>query len=136
MDSIQQITMRFQIRHQTLFITAVYARCDALERLELWEKLAKVDPQDYPWLVGGDFNVTLHKEEKLEGLPFTQQEAMDVSHCISDCAIEEIKFSGSKYTWWNGRVTEDCNFERPDRVLANSAFLELYPLTKSQHVSQ
>lgn len=58
-----------------------------------------MDLHDHPWLVGGDFNVILHKEEKLGGLPFTQQEAMDFTHYISECPLEEIKFTRSKYIW-------------------------------------
>lgn len=81
-----------------LFITSVYARCDTLERLDMWEKLVEVDAQDNPWLVGGDFNVILHEEEKLGGLPFTQMEAMEFAHCINVCWLEEIKLSGSIYT--------------------------------------
>lgn len=35
LDSIQQITMKFCIGNRILFITFVYTRCDALDRLEL-----------------------------------------------------------------------------------------------------
>lgn len=69
-------------------------------------------------------------------MPFIQLKAMDFSHCINNCALEEIKFFGSKYTWWNDRVEEDCIIERLDRVLANSAFLDLYPMTESQNLSR
>lgn len=49
-----------------------------MERLEIWEELQDIGAiiQD-PWLVGGDFNVILTKEEKQGGLPFTNAEAQD-----------------------------------------------------------
>lgn len=82
-----------------------------------------MDVQENPWLVDGDFNVILSKEENLGGLPFTQHEATDFSLCLNACAFEDINFFGSKYTWWNRRVAEDCIFKRVDKILANSAFL-------------
>lgn len=41
-DTIQQLTLRFkhQNNHKEVLITAIYARCSAIERLELWEDLA------------------------------------------------------------------------------------------------
>lgn len=47
----------------------------------------------------GDFNVILIEEEKLGGLNFTQQEAMDFAQCMSACALIEINYTGSKYSW-------------------------------------
>ncbi|KAH0636115.1 hypothetical protein KY285_035857 [Solanum tuberosum] len=72
---------------------SVYARCNALDRLELWENLERI-----AWMIGGDFNVVLNEDEKMGGLDFTQHEANDFSHCISNCVLCEVKFSRSKYT--------------------------------------
>ncbi|KAG5632048.1 hypothetical protein H5410_003765 [Solanum commersonii] len=49
------------------------------------------------------------------GLPVTQYETIDFAHCINSCSLNELKFIGSKYTWWNGRIEEDCIFKRLDR---------------------
>lgn len=49
-----------------------------MERLELWEELQSIIPDgDIPWIIGGDFNVILNEDEKLGGLTFDQQEALD-----------------------------------------------------------
>ncbi|KAG5591558.1 hypothetical protein H5410_042072 [Solanum commersonii] len=43
-DSIQQVT-------------SIFARCSALERLELWDELQHLREDClYPWIIGGDFN--------------------------------------------------------------------------------
>ncbi|KAH0743252.1 hypothetical protein KY290_031245 [Solanum tuberosum] len=114
---------------------AVYARFDALERLELWEELEEIpgNNQDL-WLVGEDFNVILNEEEKQGGRELTQYEAMDFSQCIHNCALSEIRYSRSKFTWWNGRIEEHCIFKRLDRVLCNQAFEELLPNCKVHHL--
>ncbi|KAG5615618.1 hypothetical protein H5410_015442 [Solanum commersonii] len=101
-DTIQQITIKFthNVTKQQALITAVYARCSDLERLELWEDIRWIaDACSVPWVVGGDFNVVLNDSEKLGGLPVCQMETTDFAHCISDLGLTEFPFSGNLYTW-------------------------------------
>lgn len=79
--------------------------------------------------MGGDFNVILHEEEKMGGLTFTQQEEVDFAQCINNCALTE-NFTGSNFTWWNGRINEGCILKRLDRILVNFDFLEIFPCTE------
>lgn len=39
------------------FCSFVYAKCDYIEPMELWDSLLQSKPEQGPWLVGGDFNV-------------------------------------------------------------------------------
>lgn len=79
-------------------------------------------------LVGrGDFNTIVDEVEKLGGLPVTQEETIDFMSCISKCALNKLKFIGSNYTWWNGRIEEEYIFKRLDRVFGNSEFVQLLP---------
>lgn len=104
-------------------ITAVYARCSAIERLKLWEELECVaEDLHIPWLVGGDFNIIMNEEEKLGRLPVSQMETFDFAQCISNCALTKLPFSGSIYTWWDEKNGEDSIFKRLDRVLGNQLF--------------
>lgn len=98
MNSIQQISMKFPKFNKSFIVTSVYARCTALERLELWEELESLVVSNSPWIVKGDFNVILNKDEKMGGLEFTQQEAVDFAQCINICGLSEIKFSSGNYT--------------------------------------
>lgn len=84
--------------------------------------------------MGGDFNVILNEEEKLGGLEFTQQEAINFAHCISYSGLSKINFSGSNYTWWNSRTDEACTFKRLDRIIANARIWELFPSSEVQHL--
>ncbi|XP_015168062.1 uncharacterized protein [Solanum tuberosum] len=129
-DTCQQLTMKYQLRgtDDKFTVTTVYARCSALERLELWEDLENiVDHTISPWLVGGDFNTIIDESEKLGGLLVTNQETADFASCISACSLNELKFVGSCYTWWNGRIEYDCIFKRLDRVFGNNDFMQLLP---------
>ncbi|KAH0722225.1 hypothetical protein KY285_004836 [Solanum tuberosum] len=78
-----------------------------------------------PWLVGGDFNTIVNDSKKLGGLPVTQTEVEDFIQCINVCALNEIKFTGSCYTWSNGRIEQDCIFKRLDRVFGNNEFMNV-----------
>ncbi|KAG5577887.1 hypothetical protein H5410_058021 [Solanum commersonii] len=101
-DTLKQLTIKFKLRGTSdrFMVTTIYARCSALERQELWEDLKDIAYNSHiPWIVRGDFNVILDESKKLGGLPITQNEITDFAQCVSTCALTEIKFTGSSYTW-------------------------------------
>lgn len=94
-----------------LYVITVYARCFSVEMIELWNDLENVSEKIHvPWLLGGDFNLILDDFEILEGLTVTQQETEDFAGRVSACALNKLRFIGSNYTWWNGRIKIDCIF--------------------------
>ncbi|KAG5594126.1 hypothetical protein H5410_035358 [Solanum commersonii] len=101
-DSIQHLTLKFtqQGSSKEFMITAVYARCSAIERLELWEELEWLAERlQIPWIVGGDFNVIMNEEEKLEDRQITK---VSSSEACTHGGMEE--------------AGEDSIFKRLDRV--------------------
>ncbi|XP_049374662.1 uncharacterized protein LOC125839718 [Solanum verrucosum] len=109
--------------------------CDALERLELWDELEALSANiNIPWMVGGDFNVILNEEEKLGELDFTQFEALDFSQCINNSALTELKFVGSMFTWWNGKIERDIIFKRLDKVFGNQEFNNMLPTSEVHYL--
>ncbi|XP_019262022.1 PREDICTED: uncharacterized protein LOC109239885 [Nicotiana attenuata] len=129
-NMVRQLTLRlFHTElHVEIVLTLVYAKCDAIERIELWNSLyAMASDMNVPWLVGGDFNVIWDEEEKFGGLPVHINEIDDFRHCINTCNLFDLGFKGSIFTWWNGRAEEDCIFKRLDRCLANSEFQQTFP---------
>ncbi|XP_060185616.1 uncharacterized protein LOC132615077 [Lycium barbarum] len=122
MDTDQQITLKLchQDTGKDIIATFVYAKCDEGERLELWDSLYQLaSDMNFPWMVGGDFNVILSEEEKLGGLPVALSECEDFAFCINSCGLLDMRFKGSPFTWWNGRSAEDCIFKRLDRIVVN-----------------
>lgn len=87
-------------------------------------------------MVGGDFIVILNEEEKLGGLEFIQMEAIEFAQCINACALSEVNFSESKYTWWNNRINEESIFKSLDKVLVNSEFWECCPIMEAQQLTR
>ncbi|XP_019232974.1 PREDICTED: uncharacterized protein LOC109213617 [Nicotiana attenuata] len=73
----QQMTMKLtNMDTQISFIvTFVYAKCDPIERIELWDSMFYLArDMTIPWLVAGDFNVIWDEEEKFGGLPVSLNE--------------------------------------------------------------
>lgn len=53
---------------------------------------------------------------------------------MSACALNELKFTRSIYTWGNGRIKVDFIFKRLDRVFGNNEFMHLLPNSKFLHL--
>lgn len=135
----QQVTLKLFIQewNRTLITTLGYAKCDARDRLELWDNLNQnANSLNHAWLVGGDFNVILNEEEKIDGLPVYPSEYEDFSYCINSCELLEVGFKGSSFTWWNGRAGTDCIFKRLDRIVINNAFQSWLGNVEVEHLSR
>ncbi|XP_019242530.1 PREDICTED: uncharacterized protein LOC109222657, partial [Nicotiana attenuata] len=135
----QQLTLRLfhTETHVELVLTLVYAKCDHIERIELWDSLyAMAVDMSVPWLVGGDFNVIWDEEEKYGGLPVSLNEVDDFRHCMNTCNLTDLGFKGSIYTWWNGRSEEDCIFKRLDRCFGNAELQQTFPGLEVTHLSK
>ncbi|XP_059313352.1 uncharacterized protein LOC132064401 [Lycium ferocissimum] len=138
-DTTQQITVKlyFQQFDKHMVTSLVYAKCDSIERLALWDSLyCLADGMIDPWLIRGDFNVILNEEEKIGGLPVLPQEYEDFAFCINSCDLTEISFKGSPFTWLNGRVDRECIFKRLDRMLSNDHLLNWFGHLEVEHLSR
>lgn len=82
-----------------MIATFLYAKCDALERLELWDIIYYVardmELPWVPWMVEGELNVIMSEEEKLGGLPVSPSEYEDFALCINSCELFDMGFKGS-----------------------------------------
>nr|XP_016516053.1 PREDICTED: uncharacterized protein LOC107832701 [Nicotiana tabacum] len=100
-DTEQQVTVRV-LHHeqgQHMMMTFVYAKCSAMERLELWDHLYYLaSDMKLEWLVGGDFNVILHEEEKTRGLLVHPPKYEDFAFCVNSCGLFEQGYKGSPFT--------------------------------------
>ncbi|XP_059295557.1 uncharacterized protein LOC132048893 [Lycium ferocissimum] len=97
-DTAQQISLKLVLlaQNKSLVITLVYAKCNKSERLHLWGDIYQVaDSINLPWLVGGDFNVVLHEDEKIGGIPIQPQDYEDFAFCVNSCELTETSFKGT-----------------------------------------
>ncbi|XP_070038372.1 uncharacterized protein [Nicotiana tomentosiformis] len=116
-------------------MTFVYAKCSSLDRLELCNNLYYLAANmELPWVVGGDFNVVLHEEEKIGGLLVYLPEIEDFAFCINSSGLFDTGYKGSPFTLWNERSDVECIFKRLDRILANQPFQTLFPNIEVEHL--
>ncbi|XP_019237891.1 PREDICTED: uncharacterized protein LOC109218029 [Nicotiana attenuata] len=87
-----------------------------------------------PWLVGGDFNVILHEDEKIRGLPVHPPKYEDFVFCVNSCGLFEQGFERSPFIWWNGRSNAACIFKRLDRIFVNFPFENMLPAIEVEHL--
>ncbi|KAL2527111.1 Uncharacterized protein Adt_12165 [Abeliophyllum distichum] len=113
-DQEQFISFQTKWREVETIITAVYAKCSVKLRRDLWTDLAKfADKMDKPWLIGGDFNAILNREEREGGNSPDRRSMEDFSNMIMACGVEDVNCR-SQFTWSNGRM-----WEKLDRILVN-----------------
>ncbi|XP_059295426.1 uncharacterized protein LOC132048754 [Lycium ferocissimum] len=136
-NEVQHVTLKLHnpiLQKEVMFI-AVYAKCDAMERHDLWESVSYISlNHQMPWIVGGDFNIILSEEEKQGGLPVLQQETADFAQFVNMCGLVELKYYSSRFTWWNGRIDNDCIFKRPDRVFGNQELMQILSSNEVTHL--
>ncbi|KAG5620988.1 hypothetical protein H5410_006206 [Solanum commersonii] len=137
-DQMLTLKLLFLENNQYLIISIMYAKCDAEARIQLWNDIYCIsnDIQNSPWLIGGDFNVIMSDEEKIGSLPVYPNEYEDFAFCVNSCDLEEVNFKGSPFTWWNGRIDDQCIFKRLDRYMMNQVGLGYFGLVESEHLAR
>ncbi|XP_059295473.1 uncharacterized protein LOC132048806 [Lycium ferocissimum] len=133
MDSMQHVTLKMTHVNlqQEAFVTIVYAKCTAIERLELWDSIfqATLNIQG-PWIVGGYFNVILKADEKLGGLPIHLSETADLSHFVNNCGLMELKYSANPFSEFQAKMKKvkmalaKWNLHKAQAELTNNLHLE------------
>lgn len=68
-----------------------------------------------PWAVMGDFNNVLNVEERV-GSKVTVAEIRDFKYCVEICQLQDLKSSGSYYTWTNKQQGEERVVSKIDSV--------------------
>nr|XP_016499173.1 PREDICTED: uncharacterized protein LOC107817811 [Nicotiana tabacum] len=136
-DTEQQVTIRV-FHHdlgQHMLMTFIYAKCSAVERLGLWDHLYYLESDmKFPWLVGGDFNVIFHEDEKIGGLPVHPPEYKDFAFFVNSCDLFEQGYKGSPFAWWNGKSNAMCIFKILDRIFVNLTFQNMLPTIEVEHI--
>ncbi|KAG5577842.1 hypothetical protein H5410_057976 [Solanum commersonii] len=139
-DSDQILTLRllFLENDQHFFVSIVYAKCDAEERKQSWNDIYCISNniQNSPWLIGGDFNVIMSEEEKIGGLPVYPNEYENFAFCVDSCDLVDVSYKMSPFTWWNGRIDDQCLFKRLDRYMMNQAGIGYFGLVKAEHLAR
>ena len=87
-----------------------------------------------PWMIVGNFNEILLREDKYGGQAVNTVRALRFQECLNNCGMIDLGFSGPRYTWSNHRPLTHLIQERMDRVFANADWNVLYPDASVKHL--
>jgi len=132
--SAQLITCSVKLEEldDEFFCSFVYASNGVEERKELWQELRDHydSPmfQNKPWLIFGDFNVTLDLAEhsRVDTNPLVTGGMRDFQSLVNYCSLSDMASQGPIYTWCNKREN-DLILKKLDRVMENDMWLQVFP---------
>ncbi|GKA59809.1 RNA-directed DNA polymerase, eukaryota, reverse transcriptase zinc-binding domain protein [Tanacetum coccineum] len=124
-DNVETICLKIRF-----YCTIVYASNSYDKRRKLWKELEnqKIIASDDPWVVIGDFNVTLKVKEHSNGSSVPSCEMTQFNDYIRGIEIKDILSSGFEFTWTKSRNNPLCKtLKKLDRIMINEKFIKKFP---------
>ena len=87
-----------------------------------------------PWVCAGDFNEIAKAHEKLGGRPRLVRQMEAFREVLDEYGFKDLGFVGDKYTWCRGQGDNNTIWERLDRAVATTKWIEMFPATKIVHL--
>ncbi|GJV71496.1 RNA-directed DNA polymerase, eukaryota, reverse transcriptase zinc-binding domain protein [Tanacetum coccineum] len=83
----------------------VYAANLGKDRRSLWKELVQYKKfiDDKPWVLLGDWNVSLHLEDHSEGGSCKTNDMIEFHECFEQIEVEDLNSSGVHFTWVQSR---------------------------------
>jgi hypothetical protein len=86
------------------------------------------------WLIFGDFNIVLNSDEKVGGNSIDYNITNSFRNTIDMCNLNDLGFTGPKYTWHNRQQDGDYIQARLDRFLATSNWMNCFSHYTNMHL--
>lgn len=97
----------------------------------MWKELISLKDDlkivNSPWIVLGDFNQTLHPEQRSRPMSLNIDAKMRLfRETLTEADLGDLAYKGSKFTWTN-KIKTNLIAKNLDRVLVNDEWLSLFP---------
>ncbi|GJW78224.1 RNA-directed DNA polymerase, eukaryota, reverse transcriptase zinc-binding domain protein [Tanacetum coccineum] len=115
--------------HRKMYCSFVYALNSGIERRIPWDELqiAKTCINGSPWILMGDFNVTLSLSEHIAGKSTIDSDMNEFIDCVNTIEVEDVCKTGMHYTWIKSPSKPHTSImKKLDRIMANEQFLDEY----------
>ncbi|XP_074306305.1 uncharacterized protein LOC141641547 [Silene latifolia] len=119
------LKVKDKVGNHIFYATFVYGFNKIEERVPLWNALKSWSIND-PWVVLGDFNNVKYSSERV-GKPVKDAEMLPFQEVLDECELHDMKTTGAFFTWTNKHPSETRVFSRIDRVVVNTAWLDVWP---------
>ncbi|GKE03986.1 RNA-directed DNA polymerase, eukaryota, reverse transcriptase zinc-binding domain protein, partial [Tanacetum coccineum] len=116
-------------KRSKFFCTMIYASNSGMERRKLWKDLEiqKVITNGIPWVILGDFNVTLKVSEHTNGSANPSSEMSEFQDCVNHIEVDDLHSEGFYYTWTKSLRNPKCRtLKKLDRIMVNEAFIDKF----------
>ncbi|KAI8014287.1 hypothetical protein LOK49_LG05G00313 [Camellia lanceoleosa] len=114
--------------------TWFYGNLVTSQRANSWTLLRRLLAHGHgPWMIARDFNEILFSYEKDGVNAWCRVQMEAFQSVVQDCELVDLGYSGPKYTWSNNRSSR-LVWERLDRVLANCAWVNGFPVARVFHL--
>lgn len=108
--------------------TGVYGYPERGRRQEAWNMLrCLAERSSLPWCIIGDFNDLMTANEKRGWRNHPRSLLQEFSSTVFDCDLKDLGSQEEFFTWEKYRGTNKWEHERPDRGLANQAWIDMFP---------
>ncbi|GKB12374.1 RNA-directed DNA polymerase, eukaryota, reverse transcriptase zinc-binding domain protein [Tanacetum coccineum] len=122
---VENISMK--VKYYSCFI---YVANSGKERKVLGKTLAvyKDIANKLPWVLMGDWNVSLNVSDHSAGGSCKTANMLDFQECIENIEIEDLSSLGMHFTWIQSRLNPgNSTLKKIDRVMGISGFLGTFP---------
>ncbi|XP_062086022.1 uncharacterized protein LOC133792116 [Humulus lupulus] len=108
-------------------VTFVYGRNTTEGRIPLWSDLAGLNFTVKPWVVVVDFNAVFEGTDRVGGRIISAVELEDARNWRALGLVDELRSTGSHFTWTNNQENDNRIYSKLDRVFKNEELLDLFP---------
>ena len=112
--------------NQNVILTGVYAPAQSREKEFFWNQLLQFSSVvDLPWCLIGDFNELASPGEKMGGVSYPLSKYDRLNNFTNNINAISIPYKGKCFTW-KKRIRTHLIYERLDRAIARSDWMNLY----------
>lgn len=108
-------------------LVVVYGAAQVEHKEDFLTELSQVcQDSQYPFLLGGDFNIIRKEDEKNKSGGYNRWSFL-FNAIIEQAGLRELALNGRQYRWPNDHL--DPTFEKLDRILTSTDWEDLFPLS-------
>lgn len=124
------VDLAFNLDTSVTRITGVYGPSTYAQKQYFFREISDSKPtMQLPWILAGDFNVTLNPADR-SNANYPPQQMMQFRELISSLSLIDMRLQGRQYTWSTAHT-----HVRLDRFLVNAEWMELFPNTTQRAIS-
>nr|GEX12402.1 RNA-directed DNA polymerase, eukaryota, reverse transcriptase zinc-binding domain protein [Tanacetum cinerariifolium] len=90
-------------------------------------EIQKIITNEIPWIILGDFNVTMKVSKHSNGGAYPTSEMTEFQDCINNIELDDLHSEGFRFTWTKSLKNPKCGtLKKLDRIMVNEVFVEKF----------